>query len=119
MLKKKGNDYKLTFVLFIGSLFFVLILGVAALHRIQQLVVNFAFPVVILSSWFRVLINVVMIQLIVIALHGIQQPVINFACPVVLASSWFLVLIFVVNIKNIGNINKGSIDRFLFEYRFF
>jgi hypothetical protein len=55
--------------------------------------------VVILSSWFRVLINVVMIQLIVIALHGIQQPVNNFACPVVLASSWFFVLIFVVNIK--------------------
>ena len=59
-----------------------------------------------------------MIQLIVIALHGIQQPVNNFACPVVLASSWFLVLIFVVNIKNIGNINMGSIDIFLFVSRF-
>jgi len=99
MLKKKGNDYNLTFVVFIGSLFFVLILGVIALHGIQQLVVNFAFPVVILSSWFRVLINVVMIQLVVIALHGIQQLVVNFAFPVVILSSWFLVLINVVMIK--------------------
>jgi len=81
ILEKKGNNYKLTFVVFIGSLFFVLILGVVALHGIQQLVVNFAFPVVILSSWF-------------------------------------LVLIFVDIIKNIGNINKGSIDIFLFESRF-
>ena len=118
MLKKKVNDYKLTFVVFIGSLFFVLILGVVALHGIQQLVVNFAFPVVILSSWFRVLINVVIIQLGAIALHGIQQLVVNFAFPVVLLRSWFLVLIYVVMIKNIGNINKGSIDIFLFESRF-
>jgi sensor histidine kinase YesM len=81
ILKKKVNDYKLTFAVFIGSLFFVLILVVIALQGIQQLVVNFAFPVVLLSSWF-------------------------------------LVLIFVVMIKNIGNINKGSIDIFLFESRF-
>ena len=80
-MQKKGNNYKLTFVVFIGSLFFVLILGV-------------------------------------VALHGIQQLVVNFACPVVLLCSWFLVLIFVVNIKNIGNINKGSINIFLFESRF-
>ena len=80
-MEKKGNNYKLTFVVFIGSLFFVLILGVVALHGIQQLVVNFAFPVVLLRSWFLVLICVVMI-------------------------------------KNIGNINKGSIDIFLFESRF-
>jgi len=118
LTKKMGNDYKLTFVVFIGSLFFVLILGVVALHGIQQLVVNFAFPVVILSSWFRVLINVVIIQLVAIALHGIQQLVVNFAFPVVLLRSWFLVLICVVMIKNIGNINKGSIDIFLFESRF-
>jgi hypothetical protein len=118
MLKKKVNDYKLTFAVFIGSLFFVLILVVVALHGIQQLVVNFAFPVVLLSSWFLVLIFVVMIKLVVIALHGIQQLVGNFAFAVVLLSSWFLVLIFVVKIKNIGNINKGSIDIFLFESRF-
>ena len=118
MLIEKENYYKLTFVLCIGSLFFVLIFCVFALHGIQQLLVNFAFPVVIVISWFLVYINVVMIELIVFALHGIQQPVINFACPVVLASSWFLVLIFVVDIKNIGNINKGSIDIFLFESRF-
>jgi len=81
MLKKKANDYNLTFAVFIDSLFFVRILVVLTLQGIQQLLVGFAFPVVLLSSWF-------------------------------------LVLIFVVMIKNIGNINKGSSDIFLFESRF-